>query len=106
MEQTFCKREGIDYIQNYFRFTLFDKIKKMYLLTVDDGNYIFINSSVFKQIRKGKIIDELTYSNLLAKGVLITPNNISNIITANSVASHVPTPTRMTIFHHLHSRLL
>lgn len=80
MENTFCKKEGIDYIQNFYRFTLFDKKKMMYLITLDDGNFLFINQSIFKQIKRGKIIDEKTYNDLLLKGILITPQNISKVI--------------------------
>jgi radical SAM protein with 4Fe4S-binding SPASM domain len=102
MENVFVKKEGIDYIQNYFRFSLFDKTKKIYLLTVDDGNYIFINSSVFKQIKRGKIIDKNSYDNLLSKGILITPNNIGKIIKQtktkysfleNGTSLHIVIPT-------------
>jgi uncharacterized protein len=102
MDIDFCKKEGINYIQNYFRFALFDKIKEIYLLTVDDGNYIFINSSVFKQIKRGKIIDKISYNNLLSKGILITPNNIEQIINQtktkysfleNGTSLHIVIPT-------------
>jgi uncharacterized protein len=102
MDTNFCKKEGIDYIQNYFRFALFDKTKEIYLLTVDDGNYIFINSSVFKQIKRGKIIDKISYNNLLSKGILITPNNIEQIINQtktkysfleNGTSLHIVIPT-------------
>ena len=102
METEFIKREGIDYIQNFYRFSLFDKKKQMYLLTVDDGSFIFVNDSVFKQIKRGKMIDKTSYENLLTKGILITPSNISNIIKQtktkysfleNGTSLHIVIPT-------------
>ena len=102
METEFIKREGIDYIQNFYRFSLFDKKKQMYLLNVDDGSFIFVNDSVFKQIKRGKMIDKTSYENLLTKGILITPSNISNIIKQtktkysfleNGTSLHIVIPT-------------
>lgn len=63
----FTKKEGIDYLSNFYRYTIYDKERKIYLLTTDDGNYLFVNSSALKQLRIGKIVDEELYSKFLSK---------------------------------------
>lgn len=72
--------EGVDYISNFYRYSKYDRENNIYLLTVDDGNYIFVNSSVLKQLRRGKIVDKDIYSKLLSKGIIINEKNFNNIV--------------------------
>ncbi len=98
----FIKLEGIDYLTNFYRSKLYDKENYFYLITVDDGNFIFLNSSAFKQLKKGKIIDKDLFKALLNKGIIITPNNIDKVIKktrtrykflSNGTSLHIVIPT-------------
>jgi len=102
MTQNFVKLEGKDYLQNFYRFKLYNKFSKTYLLTTDDGNYIFVNFSAFKQLKKGKIENQEIYSNLISSGIIITPQNINKIIKktikrysflSNGTSLHIVVPT-------------
>lgn len=100
--KSFCKLEGEDYISNFYRYKLFSKEKDMYLLTVDDGSFIFLNSSAFKQLKKGKIIDEKVYLSLVEKGIIVTETNFNDLVSKtfkrysfleNGTSLHIVIPT-------------
>lgn len=76
----FLKLENEDYILNFYRYKKYDKNKDLYLLTLDSGGFIFLNSSTFLQLRRGKIISEEVYFKLHEKGFIITENNFEDII--------------------------
>ncbi len=73
------KLEGEDYICNFYRYKLFDKEKKQYLLTTDSGAFIFLNYREFRELKRGKILSIKTYELLENKGFIITKNNIEII---------------------------
>lgn len=98
----FIKKEGTDYLSNFYRSALYDKINKLYLLTTDDGNFLFVNSSALRQLRTGKIIDENLYNIFLSKNILVNENNFNRIVQkttkrygflANGTSLHIVIPT-------------
>ncbi len=98
----FEKKEGIDYISNYYRHQLYDKKNKLYLITTDEGSFIFLNSSAFRQLKKGKIIDEKLYSSLLTKTIIVSEDNFNYIVEktsqrysflGNGTSLHIVIPT-------------
>lgn len=98
----FLKQEGIDYISNFYRYDYYKNDKNTILVTVDDGNFIFLNPSSFKQLKKGKIEDKETYNNLLKKGVIINSDNFQDIVDKtyqrytflmNGTSLHIVVPT-------------
>jgi len=80
MIDNFVRREGFDYISNFYRYELYDKESRHYLLTTDDSNSLFLNSSSFKQLKKGIIRSKELYDILELKGVIVTVNNFNNIV--------------------------
>lgn len=78
--EPFLKKEGIDYISNFYRYSLYNKEKNLYLLTIDTGDFIFLNSSALKQLKKGKIENKEIYNKLSQKGIIIDTNNFNNIV--------------------------
>lgn len=102
MNSEFQKLEGKDYLQNFYRYKLHDKKTKNYLVTLDDGEFIFLNNSVLTQLKKGKILDQTIYKTLLSKGIIVTPENISKLINStkkkygflsNGTSLHIVIPT-------------
>ena len=98
----FIKKEGIDYLSNFYRSALYDKKNKIYLLTTDDGNFLFVNSSALRQLRTGKIIDENIYNIFLSKNIIVNQNNFNRIVQkttkrygflANGTSLHIVIPT-------------
>jgi len=98
----FVALEGKNYVSNYYRYTLYDKNKELYLVTVDDGAFIFLNKSAFLQLKKGKIVDEEIYSKLLNKGIIINSSNFDNVVEKtkkrysfldNGTSLHIVIPT-------------
>lgn len=98
----FLKREGFDYISNFYRYKLFDKKTMHYLITTDDGGFLFVNRSSFLQLKKGKILDERTFQILESKGIIVTPENFENIVEKtkkrysflqNGTSLHIVIPT-------------
>ena len=98
----FIKKEGIDYVSNFYRYKLYDKDSKNYLITTDDGSHIFLNYSALKQLKKGKIEDEDIYDKLILKGIIVNEFNFNNIVekTAkrykfleNGTSLHIVIPT-------------
>ena len=98
----FQKREGIHYISNFYRYKLFDKETKHYLLTTDDGNSLFLNSSSFRQLKKGRLEDENLYNILLSKGIIVNETNFNNVVEktrkrysfiGNGTSLHIIVPT-------------
>jgi uncharacterized protein len=98
----FLKLEGFDYISNFYRHKLYDKETRNYLLTTDDGASCFLNSSSFRQLKKGRIEDESLYNLLLLKGIIITAENFDNIVQrfkarysflSNQTSLHIVIPT-------------
>lgn len=98
----FIKKEGIDYLANFYRSAIYDKKNKTYLLTTDDGNFLFVNSSALKQLKTGKIIDENLYLTFLAKGIIVNENNFNKIVQktakrygflGNGTSLHIVIPT-------------
>jgi len=96
------KKEGVDYLSNFYRFKLYDKKTQHYLLTTDDGNFIFLDSFSFRNLKRGKIVDEQIYNKLLNKGIIISPDNIARVITKtrkrfefldNKTSLHIVIPT-------------
>jgi His-Xaa-Ser system radical SAM maturase HxsB len=80
MTKNFLKIESKDYINNFYRHKLYNKEKDLYLITIDNGSFIFLNSSALKQLKKGKIESKEIYDKLEEKGIIITQKNISKII--------------------------
>lgn len=78
------KKEGVDYISNFYRYDIYDKEKRVYLITVDDGNFIFVNSHILKQIKRGKIEDVEIFKKLEDKGIVLTEKNIQKVIKKTS----------------------
>ncbi len=98
----FLKKEGEDYVSNFFRSKLYDKDKKMYLVTVDDGNFLFLNKSAFRQLKCGNIEDEDLFLKLVAKGIIVTDENFNLIVDRmgkrysfldNGTSLHIVIPT-------------
>lgn len=79
-EKFFQKIENVDYISNFFRYKLYDKKNNIYLLTTDDGNFIFTNRNSLLQLKRGKIINKNIFNKFLEKGFIITNENIEKII--------------------------
>lgn len=76
----FNKFEGKDYISNFYRYKLYDKKENLYLITVDDGNFIFLNKSAFIQLKKGKVEDKGIFEKLEVKGIIVTQKNFQSIV--------------------------
>jgi len=102
MISNFLKREGFDYISNFYRYKLYDKETRHYLITTDDSNSLFLNSSSFRQLKKGVISSENLYTILEEKGVIVTTNNFNNIVQgfkkrysfiASGTSLHIVVPT-------------
>lgn len=102
MSLIFQKREAIDYICNFYRHQLYDKLTKTYLLTTDDGNFLFLNDSAFRQLKRGRIEDETLYNALHQKGIIITDKNFNQIVEKtkqrysflqNGTSLHIVIPT-------------
>jgi len=55
------------------------------LITTDDGNFLFLKSNELKQLKKGKLESEGLYDRLHDKGIIITSDNIENIIEKTSL---------------------
>lgn len=98
----FLKVEGKDYICNFYRSKLYDKNSLQYLITLDDGKFLFFNHEIFKEFKKGKIKHESTFSLAEEKGLIITPSNISKVISSiqkryqfleNGTSLHIIVPT-------------
>lgn len=73
------KSEEKDYICNFFRYELFDKKSKTYLITCDSGAFCFLNTKEFRQLKKGTIISKETFDLLEKKGIIITKNNLKKV---------------------------
>ncbi|MDA3856067.1 MAG: SPASM domain-containing protein [Candidatus Woesearchaeota archaeon] len=80
MAINFLKQDGLDYISNFYRYKLYDTMSGLYLVTLDDGNFLFINKSTLQQLKKGKIVDPKIFEILLQKGVIITEKNFNQIV--------------------------
>lgn len=80
MAINFLKQDGIDYITNFYRYKLYDKDSGLYLLTLDDGSFLFLNKSTLTQLKKGSILDSKIFEILLQKGVIITDKNFNQIV--------------------------
>lgn len=96
----FEKRENVDYIQNFYRFKRYKK--DTYLLTTDDGNFIFVNKSSLKQLRRGKIVDDVTYGHFEKNEIILTKKNIHKVVKntakryaflVNGTSLHIVIPT-------------
>ncbi len=72
----FKQVENNDYISNFYRYKLFNKKTKTYLLTSDSGAFCFLNSQEFRQLKRGTITSQKTYQLLEEKGIIISKNNI------------------------------
>ncbi len=84
----FTKKEGIDYISNFYRYKLYNRENKLYLITSDSGSFIFLNSSAFKQLKRGKIEDENIYNKLLTKEIIINETNLNYLINKIKIKYH------------------
>ena len=98
----FVKKEGIDYFSNFYRAKLYDKSSKQYLITLDDGRFLFVNKSIFRAFKKGKIFDSHTFNLAKEKGLIITPDNINQVVEnikeryqflKNGTSLHIVIPT-------------
>jgi uncharacterized protein len=76
----FIKKEGIDYICNFYRYSVYDKKKDLILLTSESGSYVFLNTFTFRQLRKGKIVDETSFKALSENDIILHEENILNCI--------------------------
>lgn len=76
----FLKIESEDYILNFYRSKLYDRKKEIYLLTIDSGDFVFVNLSSFQQLKRGKIIDEKTYNVFLENGIILNEDNFDLIV--------------------------
>lgn len=77
---SFLKKENIDYLRNFYRYKLLKKETNQYLLTTDDGEFVFLNLNSFKQLKRGKITSVELYNLLLKKGIIINQNNINDVV--------------------------
>ncbi len=102
MNHDFLKREGIDYICNFYRHQKFSQEYNHYLLTIDNGDFIFLNNDAFLQLKKGKILNEELYNLLLKKGIIINSSNFNNVVESikkryafidNGTSLHIVIPT-------------
>lgn len=94
--------EGQDYLCNFYRYKLYDKETKHYLLTTDDGAFSFLSSSAFRQLRRGKIQDKEIFEQLVSRGLILTSDNISHVVAktaqryaflSNGTSLHIVIPT-------------
>lgn len=99
---SFIKKEGIDYISNFYRYDYYKNDKNNILLTTDDGNFLFLNQSSFKQLKRGKIEDKDIYKKLIDKGFIINQDNFQNVVDKtrkrytflmNGTSLHIVVPT-------------
>lgn len=99
---SFLKREGVDYISNFYRHTKYSKDKDLYLITTDDGKFLFLNSSAFSQLKRGKIEDESVFRKLEDKGIIVNDKNFEEIVERtktryeflmNGTSLHIVVPT-------------
>lgn len=98
----FEKKEGIDYFSNFYRSKLYDKQAQQYLITLDDGKFLFLNKPQFKLFKKGKIKNQHTFELAKEKGLILTQENISTVIEntksrykflENGTSLHIIVPT-------------
>jgi len=68
-----------NYEINFYRYKLFDKEKKIYLLTLDCGEHIFLKREEFNELKSGKISTKNLYQNLYDKGFLVDENNFEKV---------------------------
>jgi His-Xaa-Ser system radical SAM maturase HxsB len=96
------KREGIDYLMNFYRYLSYDRKKNLHLLTTDDGAFLFVNKSSLQQIRRGKIESEELYEKLKKRALLLVPENVQKHIQKtkeryafllNGTSLHIIAPT-------------
>ncbi len=96
------KQEGTDYDLNFYRYKLYDKNTNTYLLTLDDGGFLFINKESLNQLKKGKIEDNDLYLKLLEKGFIVNDSNFDSIVEKtkqryaflqNGTSLHIVIPT-------------
>lgn len=80
----FEAREGIDYINNFFRKARYDKNKDLFLLTTDDGSHIFVNKFVLREIKRGKISNKDTFNKLENRNIILTKENIKDTVSKTS----------------------
>lgn len=78
--ESFLRRENVDYISNFYRHKLFDEETKTYLVTVDDGSFVFLNLSAFRQLKRGKIESKEVFDVLEQNGVILTLDNVVEVI--------------------------
>ena len=98
----FLKKEGEDYILNFYRHKLYDKKRTLYLLTVDDGNFIFLNKEGMINLKKGLVTNKEMYERLLERGIIINDSNFNDIVKKtrkryaflmNGTSLHIVIPT-------------
>ena len=98
----FKKLEELDYILNFYRYKLYDNKNKIYLITLDTGEYLFVENKNFSKLKKGYIDDINFFNKLEKKGVIINTKNIDKIILKtkkryfflfNPVSLHIVIPT-------------
>ena len=75
---SFLKREGIDYLSNFYRFKKYDE--NNYLITVEDGSFLFIHKLFFKKFRQGKIKDFNLFEKLKLNNIIIDESNFNYIV--------------------------
>ena len=72
----FLKKIGKDFEINFYRYKLYDKKRDIYLLTLDDGSFIFLNKENFEIFKSKEIKDENLFDILEEKGFIITKKKI------------------------------
>ncbi len=89
----------MNYLINFYRYT---KYKDLFLITLDDGRFMFINQDAFKQLKRGKIEDKELYNKFKEFGLIIDETNVKNILKrinkrysflSNGTSLHIIVPT-------------
>lgn len=98
----FSKVQGINYINNNYRYKKFNEKRKDYLLTTDFSTHIFLTKEEFKSLKRGKITNQFLFEELEKKGFILTQNNINLILNLiqkrysfldNATSLHIVVPT-------------
>ncbi len=96
MQNVFLKKENEDYFLNFYRYKRYKK--NIFLLTLDDGNFVFLSKNGFRQLRRGKIENEKLFLLLKERGTIITSENFDSVVQktskrysflANSTSLHI-----------------
>lgn len=72
-------KDSLNYDINFYRYTLYDKNKQIYLLTLDCGEHIFLTNPEFSELKSGKISNKNLFSKLYEKGFIVDSKNFESV---------------------------